>query len=892
MLATGSSDFGDVLIPLMSSPDHNARFDVYDRYDNFHLSSLGDNWERLVSEWPEQARVAFYSGIIHKNRPPQSLAAAALADASANVRRAGVSALAWIGTSKDLTRLLTTVPEDLFADLVREVPVNYVPPEARPRVMEFVSSRIRDEQTSLRQRIEWIEKAHMLGMEGSLEQLKLTLDAASPSELKEWDQHRLHGLIEMLAQHDEAWVSNWVKKHVWSHTLGIRNWKHLVKEVPAEELEPLVAQMRREPDGDTFQGSEVYLLQAFGGVNEAAALFLKLCELDPVVRASRHGDSFEGERQMQRLIEQALRNMRPDAAIAGSLRAGASVDDVLALQLIRDVFYTQDPSTQELGMTLSENMKSELHTYLVNSSETALTAEDHAGRLKGEYGILLAEVGVEEDLPIFERLIEADVARVVNGKLARQTNFRSGHAQGATMSWTVWHVASIIRLAPEAAWNLLVKLFDEPEYEVDAAWGLFQLCLREKLPPRAWARNIPSRPKDPSRFRNTNDTEQPRFWEAQRTRLVEILRARYMEHNNVGVGNAELRAGRRKAIAAVLAELDPAASRDLVYDAFLNAPPQRWLYDGYARVDALDALLIGGGTLPYEPTFKVLEPLFANFKQERWNDQIHDRAARAFSLLLFTNDPASGALQIQTSFASAPLNLSAVRTFVARIGYSGAPEVLEIIKQILLRPHMAENLGDGWVDAVARVGSSASREMLLDLITDSDDDAPKPSGLGRRDHAAFQLSALFREDDTVREKLLALDKSKLSSRGRDLLVRVLLSAGSEEALFHCLDFLDAPGLEGHTALKLHEAFEEMFLQHVPINGNTNAYRLSPRPSNTLRESLVASSHTEGSAQIGAGRLLLQIEHWRLKHGRPNGEPRNPCFGEGIIWPPFCNLPTR
>ena len=83
MLATGSGDFVDVLIPLMSSTDHNARFDVYDRYKTFHLGSLGDSWERIVSEWREQARVAFYSNIIHKSRPPQSLAAAALADPSA-----------------------------------------------------------------------------------------------------------------------------------------------------------------------------------------------------------------------------------------------------------------------------------------------------------------------------------------------------------------------------------------------------------------------------------------------------------------------------------------------------------------------------------------------------------------------------------------------------------------------------------------------------------------------------------------------------------------------------------------------------------------------------------------------------------------------------------------
>ena len=64
--------------------------------------------------------------------------------------------------------------------------------------------------------------------------------------------------------------------------------------------------------------------------------------------------------------------------------------------------------------------------------------------------------------------------------------------------------------------GILVRLFPEPEYEIDAAWGLFQLCLREKLPPRAWARNIPFLSKDSTRFQNIDNTAQPRFWEPQR----------------------------------------------------------------------------------------------------------------------------------------------------------------------------------------------------------------------------------------------------------------------------------------------------------------------------------------------------------------------------------------
>jgi hypothetical protein len=891
MLACGVPEFGNLLIPLLSSSNRNERLETYSRYRDFHLSSLGENWQGVVSSWPEDARVDFYSNFIHYRRPPQSLASAALADPSATVRRAGVSALGWIGTSRDLAQLLKTLPEELFAQLVKELPADYIPIQAHSRVRDFLLAEGRNEQLPFRQRVASLDKACELRSEGALDLLKAALDTASPSEVKEVDQRRLQDLFTLLAQRDEAWASAWVKRHVWSRTLSVREWRPFVGDVTAADLTPLVDSIRTEPAVDVYRNSDAYLLQAFGGEDEAANLFQRLTELAPVVRESRHGDSLEGERQMHHQIEHVLRNMRPDAAVAGALRSAASVDDVLALRLICDLFYATDASTREFGTTLSENIQRELHAYLVHSAESALTAEDHAGSLKGQYGILLAEVGTAEDLPIFEKLIQADVARVKSGRLARKTDFRSSQAQGATMSWTVWHVASIIRMAPKAAWNVLMNLFDEPAYELDAAWGLFQLCLREKLPPRVWARNFASRPKDPSQFRKGYGSVQARFLEPQRTQLVEVLRGRYIQLGDGEAETAELGAYRRKSAAAVLAELDSIASRELVYDAFLNAPEQRWLYDGYARVDVLEAILIGGGTLPYEATARILEPLFTHFRKERWNDQEHDRAARAFALLLFTDDPAAGALQIRESFASAPLNVSALLTFVVRVGYSGSPEALEVLEQILSQPHAREHLGNSWIDAIAQIGSSASRDILLGLITGSDNDIPRAGGWGRNDRAAFHLAALFREDDAVRKKLLTLEKSKLSARGRDLLVRTLLQVGTEEALFSCLDAMNASGLDGYTAHKLHEGFEEMFVKHVPISERSNAYRLSPRPANAFRSRLIEVSQTEGPSQESAKRLLMQIEFWRLEHGKPNGEARHPQFAKEVPWPPFCDLPA-
>ena len=170
---------------------------------------------------------------------------------------------------------------------------------------------------------------------------------------------------------------------------------------------------------------------------------------------------------------------------------------------------------------------------------------------------------------------------------------------------------------------------------------------------------------------------------------------------------------------------------------------------------------------------------------------------------------------------------------------------------------------------------------MLGLITGSDNDIPSAAGRGRNDRAVFHLASLFREDNAVRNKLLTLEKSKLSVQGHDLLVRTLLQAGTEEALFSCLDAMNASGLDGYTAYQLHERFEEMFVKHVPISERSNAYRMSPRPANAFRSRLIEVSQTEGPSQESAKRLLMQIEFWRLEHGRPNGEDRHPQFAKEV-----------
>ena len=66
MLPTGTDDFKDVIVPLLSGTDPHHRFGTYRTWDEFHLSCLGPNWAETVGEWNEAARVGFVSEFIRR----------------------------------------------------------------------------------------------------------------------------------------------------------------------------------------------------------------------------------------------------------------------------------------------------------------------------------------------------------------------------------------------------------------------------------------------------------------------------------------------------------------------------------------------------------------------------------------------------------------------------------------------------------------------------------------------------------------------------------------------------------------------------------------------------------------------------------------------------------
>ena len=73
MVATGSDEFADILLPLLTSQDQRVSLGTYRLGVEFHLSSLGPNWQSIVEGWPEQQRSEFVTESAFFREGPMSL---------------------------------------------------------------------------------------------------------------------------------------------------------------------------------------------------------------------------------------------------------------------------------------------------------------------------------------------------------------------------------------------------------------------------------------------------------------------------------------------------------------------------------------------------------------------------------------------------------------------------------------------------------------------------------------------------------------------------------------------------------------------------------------------------------------------------------------------------
>jgi HEAT repeat protein len=133
MLATGSDDFADILVPLLTSKDRQVRISAYDAGDAFYPTSLGADWRGVVESWDEDARADFVFEVTHRGLMADIGENFAMNDPSAKVRQRAIQELSWISAADALTRIVNSLND---ADLDAAFPAfiqQTIPEGLRPR---------------------------------------------------------------------------------------------------------------------------------------------------------------------------------------------------------------------------------------------------------------------------------------------------------------------------------------------------------------------------------------------------------------------------------------------------------------------------------------------------------------------------------------------------------------------------------------------------------------------------------------------------------------------------------------------------------------------------------------------------------------------------------------
>lgn len=867
MLATGTDDFSDIILPLLSGKDQQTRLRTYRLWPDIQVSSLGSNWREQVRGWSDEAREDFVSELLH-HRVDGEIAAFAAEDDSIVVKKAAVSGLMWTGSDGALTRVLESMDEQTFEDVACEN-AERMPAALRPTTiaaMRKFIERTTDHHARLQTALDLIK----LGETGLGGIVRDAMVALTGGDMRNLDSYYVRPALEYLHKTNPAWTSEWVAIQIAEGVLNRHEfWLPYATAIPDVIVEKYLKRIETEDlKNSRFEGM-VAVITTRADATLAARVFAKLRELRRKMDAEL-GQRHEFEWQVMRQLEAVFRGLPDDVAAAGILSSVTS-GDPLDIKVVADLLSKVARSDMEPLRITDDDLKTRLRAYLKSSVEVVLHQDDFSGQEKANLASSIAQVGKPEDMADLLTLIRADIERMRRGRAARAAGDHGPLGNGGTMSYAGWHVAAIMHLDPVGAEQVLIGLLPEPEYLSDAA--------------AAMARDFV--PKPENSFERTfrydlmwaarEGRTPPPGGNQQRTRFAAALNAeikRLREQDLEGKPAAGL-----KELAKALAAIDGPGSVAAVLDVI--SMPGQW--DQYVRLDAAERLLMTGVVLPATTAFALVDSILD--RTEKWmQDSDQYLLRRVLALCPFIDDPAAGIAKMRDVLGKRRLWAYELRELVSALGESRADAAIDLLSELASDVQIFEQCEDNFINAAAALDTPRSRELLLGFV----DPAIGAIALTRRPHhedvLIARLTELAQHRTEVAARLQELCERDLPEPNRHFLSIVMDQLGTPEAHVANLNLIDdakpSPVPRGTW-----DQIKGAFVEQRPYGKNSNVFTQHARASNELRVRLFRMANEDEKRRGAAFMLLGQIEEWRLEYGRPADEPRHPDLASGQPWPP-------
>ena len=410
MVATGSGDFKDILVPLLAAEDSGSHLDAYRTGEPFRVSSLGENWQQTVKEWNEKARASFVAEMTQHGPASPEVIAFALADPDAVVRKSLLSHVWWAMSSEEIARLSQSLDDSQFKDLIAQMPAAYIPMQFRPRAVAIYADLATESIDPLNRFIARREAA-LLGDASAIEHLKEPLSHISVEQIRKLESRDLQSTMEMLRKTDATWVNDWIIDKIVEGALHPDGWMQMVKGVSVTLRNELLDRATTQNLTEMRVPGVIPLLRAFPDREVVRRLFRRLCELVPIIASSKPGDDKQMEAKLASQMEGLLREMAPEVVVESILHELGDSTDPVEIKIIADIFHAVGRSGLSLREALPATLCEQFRAYLKDAMATVLTQDDPHGQVKAYLATVLAQVGDVSDLPEMEKLIAADLAR-------------------------------------------------------------------------------------------------------------------------------------------------------------------------------------------------------------------------------------------------------------------------------------------------------------------------------------------------------------------------------------------------------------------------------------------------------------------------------------------------
>jgi hypothetical protein len=878
MLATGSAEFADLIVPRLTDPDFRVRRATYRAGPEMFPSSIGSDWQAAVAGWPEERRIEFMSHLTVRREQLAVASAFARMDKSERVRVEAIRLLAWMRQDDEVAILLDVLPDDQLLEAIQNTDLRKLPPPLKKRVFALYAVQL-DLKVDAGQRFQLAVRLAEQGDPDGLVRLEQELSNLPAPQVRELSNFSLGRGIDIVRRADAGWVSEWIARCIVDGALWEDAWLQFVSDIPQVLRNEW---FQRATTEETQQGSMIGVLAKTADATLARRAFEALRDQRRILRAD---PQHEGKQTIERRLT-TLVDAIPAALLVDGLAPMLTADPVdedldVLISIFGELHYSD-----EAAASLPKAVSAQLRRYLKAAVGAVLAREDSSGEAKARLATVFGDVGNENDMEDLLALLRADLGRMRAWRQLLRDGDHTSQSKGAGMSWSFYHVQAVVRLDPRRAAPILCDLLAEAEYERDAAWGLHEL-----------AKNEPSaKPTTRDRFFGgpTPDyqtvQQAPRSWEVlydtkRRVQYARAIRdhiAQLLQEGERDPNTAPLNAWRAKELAKPLATLDPHDSADTLLQ--IAALPID--FDRGTPIRVLEALVFGGVTLPADRTLALIEPVVERL---RTHGTYNDNAALVRHLacvLPFVDPPERGLERVQELLTEFPLAAREQRELLPALAQCFDEDALRLLCM------MARQDGDQfqyvareWLSAIKASPHARARQLLLSFV--DPDVADGVGDLALPEHAlgvlAAALADLARANRPTGERLRDLCSMVDSVQARTVLAKACAQLGTTEALLAALDLMD-DAADPPIPYDLFQAMEALFLEKRPSTMIANAYSLIPRAGSDIRTRLFELATTDQRRRGAASSLLAQIEGWRLQYGRPAAEARHPAFDSGTVWP--------